>query len=85
MPTRLRTDRRRRRAIEVQHDKPGMGEAFWAERKAIAEDRMGAIDASPRPWRYLVYEFGLEPVVHLAKMGMTDAGRARGLLERRRA
>jgi hypothetical protein len=76
---------RRRRAVEAQYAKPGMGEVFWAERKDIAEDRMSAIDASPREWRELVYEFGLEPVVSLAKMGMTDAGRARSMLERRRA
>lgn len=75
----------RTRAIKEQHDKPGMGEAFWAARKAVAEERMGAIDASPRPWRALVYEFGLEPVVRLAQMGMTDSGRARVLLEQRRA
>ncbi len=62
-----------------------MGEGFWAERKSIAEDRMSAIDESPREWRDLVYEFGLEPVVFLAKQGMTDARQARAMLERRRA
>ncbi len=73
---------RRRRAVAAHHAKPGMGTAFWTERKAIAEERMSAIDESPPAWRALVYEFGLEPVVRLAQMGLTDAERARALLRR---
>ena len=61
-----------------------MGDAFWAERKEVAETRMSAIDESPPAWRDLVNEFGLEPVVELAKLGITDAQFARQQLERRR-
>ncbi len=75
---------RRRRAVEEQHAKPGMGAAFWAERKEIAETRMSAIDESPPAWRALVYEFGLEPVVALAKCGLTDPIVARAYLQRGR-
>lgn len=83
MPTRRRTERGRHRAIEAHHATPGMGDEFWAERKSVAEERMSAIDASPLGWRELVYEFGLEPVVKLARLGMTDPDLARAMLERR--
>ena len=76
--------RHRRRAIQVLDAKPGMGPEFWRERKEIAETRMSAIDESPMEWRELVNEFGLDPVVELAKFGMTDAKRAREMLEKRR-
>ena len=70
------------RLAVAHHAKPGMGAEFWSERKAIAEERMSAIDASPMEWRELVYEFGLEPVVRLARLGLMDAQRARAMLER---
>jgi hypothetical protein len=72
-----------RRAI-ISHNKPGMGAAFWTERKKTAEERMSAIDESPPAWRALVNEYGLEPVVELAKSGMTDAKRAQWYLDRSR-
>lgn len=75
---------RRRHALAALDDKPGMGDEFWAERKATAEYRMSAIDESPPAWRELVNEFGLEPVVELAKRGMTDPKRARAMLQRQR-
>ncbi len=76
--------RYRPRRTSFDPPKPGMGAAFWAERKATAETRMSAIDESPLAWRELVNEYGLEPVVELARLGMTDAERARKMLERRR-
>lgn len=76
--------RRQRHALDALDDKPGMGDSFWRERKDIAETRMSAIDESPLAWRDLVNEFGLEPVVALAKLGVTDADWARRTLERRR-
>ncbi len=67
----------------LTNDKPGMGEAFWAERKGIAETRMSAIDESPQSWRALVNEFGLDPVVELARLGVTDPVWARQMLTRK--
>ena len=65
--------------MRPHQDPPGMGEKFWAERKAVAECRMAAVDASPRLWRDLVHEFGLEA----ARMGW-DAETAQRLLAAKR-
>ena len=72
-----------RQPLAAANNKPGMGTAFWAERKEVAEIRMSAIDASPLAWRDLVNEFGLDPVVELARLGVTDADWARRMLTRR--
>ena len=50
----------------------------------VATPIMAAIDNLPKAYRELVNEFGLDPVVELAKFGMTDAKRAREMLEKRR-
>lgn len=80
----LRCRLRRNDPIEAENRRTGMGAKFWADRKATADERMAAIDESPPAWRNLVNEFGLEPVVVIAKRAITDARVARLMLERMR-